>query len=239
MINERPLVLVTFQTEVDDDAYAIRKRWIDFIDYHGGSAVVLTPCGEIEDTLSILDRVDGVMMPGGDDINPSLYNAPTLNLEGNLQPMRDLVEPRIIERCEAADIPFLGICRGFQMLNVAHGGRLNQHVDGHRQKAPFCNPSHLVRIVDDGIFCEMFGTNGCIDVNSIHHQAVMSACMGRDINIEAFVPVEDIVEAVSVPSQHFCVGVQWHPEYALGSEFSKPVGDAFIKACEEYRTLRR
>lgn len=47
MINERPLVLVTFQTEVDDDAYAIRKRWIDFIDYHGGSAVVLTPCGEI------------------------------------------------------------------------------------------------------------------------------------------------------------------------------------------------
>ncbi|MDF2713147.1 MAG: gamma-glutamyl-gamma-aminobutyrate hydrolase [Paenibacillus sp.] len=186
-----------------------------------------------------LDRVcavtDGLLLSGGEDVDPYLYGEePTPGL-GAISPERDRIEAQLAQRFLAADKPIFAICRGLQLLNAVAGGTLLQDIerqhDGalqHRQMAPRGHLSHRVHI-EKGTLLERIVGVSPTRVNSFHHQAVRRTAPGFRVNAVA---ADGIVEGIESESHRFVLGVQWHPENLSGVD---PVADrlfiAFVQAC--------
>jgi len=149
-----------------------------------------------------LDGLKGLVLTGGGDVDPSLYGEDPHPLAKHVSRDRDELERNLIEEAERNDLPVLGICRGLQMLNVARGGTLHQHIEGHKDVEHTVLPNRKSRVA------ACVGSGG-YTVNSRHHQAVGQ--LGRGLIVTAISP-DGIVEAVEDPEKHFLVAVQWHPE---------------------------
>jgi len=149
-----------------------------------------------------LDGLGGLVLTGGGDVEPSLYGAEPHVLTNHIFRERDELERNLIEEAERKDLPILGICRGLQMLNVARGGTLHQHVDGHK------GVEHSVRLESASRIAVCVGTED-YTVNSRHHQAVNRVGGGLMVTARA---ADGIIEAMEDPERHFLVAVQWHPE---------------------------
>jgi len=173
----------------------------------GGRAVLLPPDDLDADVLRVLD---GLVLAGGADLDPALYGAEPEPLTVT-RPDRDSAELRLTRAALAADLPVLGVCRGMQMLAVAAGGTLQQHLpdlvghDRHRP-APGVYGSHQARFEPDSRIAELMGDD--VGVQCYHHQGVTDAgtllVTGR---------AEDgVTEAIEDPGRRFVLGVQWHPE---------------------------
>ena len=181
--------------------------------------------------------VDGILLPGGGDVVPSLYGESAHPAFDGAEEGRDAYELELARRASEADVPLLAICRGIQVLNVARGGTLVQHIPddpqalNHTLREPPFAIAHDVWIAEgsllDRLMRERLDSDTCA-VNSRHHQAVKA--VGSGLVVSATAP-DGIVEAIEDPSRRFCLAVQWHPEnfYRTG-EFSA-LFEAFVRAC--------
>ncbi|MGW6273231.1 gamma-glutamyl-gamma-aminobutyrate hydrolase family protein [Streptomyces sp. NPDC055060] len=154
----------------------------------------------------VVARLDGVVIAGGPDVEPVRYGAEREERTGPPARERDAWELALIEAALASGTPLLGICRGMQLLNVALGGTLVQHLEGHVEAVGVFG-AHEVKPVP-GTLYESIAPAAC-PVPTYHHQAVDR--LGRDLIVSAHAE-DGTVEAVELPSPHWALGVQWHPE---------------------------
>lgn len=154
-------------------------------------------------------RCDGLLLPGGDDIDPSRYGQLRSEKCGKPSVLRDEAEWKMLEAFLPTGKPILGICRGAQFLNVFCGGTLHQHTEGHSDFKTRAKGCHKVSCVP-GTALHTLLPEGEILVNSLHHQAVDR--LGDGLTISALAE-DGTVEAIELPQHPFCVAVQWHPEH--------------------------
>jgi putative glutamine amidotransferase len=164
--------------------------------------------------------VSGLLLMGGADVDPARYGEqPGPETEEPDRP-RDEGECVLIHAALDRDLPLLGICRGLQILNVALGGSLVQHLDStarHRRKTDDPGlPAHPVRIVPATALAGIAGESLTWEVNSRHHQAI--ARLGAGLRIAARDPQDETIEAVERPDSRFCLAVQWHPENSYAAD---------------------
>ncbi|WP_329342358.1 gamma-glutamyl-gamma-aminobutyrate hydrolase family protein [Streptomyces sp. NBC_01352] len=171
----------------------------------GGLAAMLPPDAP-EHAAATVARLDGLVIAGGPDVEPVRYGARPDPRTGPPARARDAWELALIEAALAARIPLLGICRGMQLLNVALGGTLVQHIDGHAE-VPGVFGRHPVKPVPGTSYADAVPEE--TSVPTFHHQAVDRLGTGLIASAHA---TDGTVEAVELPGPHWVVGVQWHPE---------------------------
>jgi putative glutamine amidotransferase len=185
---------------------ALGMTYLRAIEAAGGMPVVLPPLG---DAVAYLDRLDGVCLSGGPDLDPEVYGATDRHAElGPTEPDLDAFELALARAADDRGLPLLGICRGAQALNVARGGTLRQHVPGHRQTEPATATTHSVHVEPGTRLAQLVGTRP-LRVNSFHHQAV--DVLGTGLRAVAH-SADGTVEAVEAPGPRLVLGVQWHAE---------------------------
>jgi len=181
-----------------------------------GATAVLLPIDDKYGIDNYLDRLDGILLAGGADINPFYYGDDPHPYLGAVEEERDDLEIKLAKRALERDIPVFGICRGLQVLNVAAGGSLYQdleqelgpeHVHSRKQFRKW-QGSHSIDIVEDSKLYQATGANSLI-VNSYHHQAVKN--LGADFKVTAW-SSDHIVEAIESNVHQYATAVQWHPE---------------------------
>ncbi len=184
--------------------------YVQAVERAGGRALLLPPSAQgVEETVSALDAL---VLSGGPDLDPALYGAPPHPQTREIRPHRDRAEIALLSAALDRDLPVLAICRGSQLLNVALGGDLEQHVpdlvghDGHKEQ-PGSFSEHPVEILPGTRLSSLLG-EGTV-VKSHHHQGYRR--LGR--GLEPAARAEDgTIEALEEPSRRFVVGVLWHPE---------------------------
>jgi gamma-glutamyl-gamma-aminobutyrate hydrolase PuuD len=199
----------------------------------GGRALLVPPSADaIEETL---DALDGLVFSGGADVDPDSYGADAHPETSGTRPERDAGELALLEAALARDMPVLAVCRGFQIMNVARGGDLVQHlpeVVGHEQhravKGVFSD--HEVRIDDDSRLGSVL--DGRTPVKSHHHQGVGN--VGEGLREVAWAD-DGTVEGLEDPERRFALGVLWHPE--AGED--RRLFEALVAEAQSYRAERR
>ena len=189
---------------------------------------------------AVIAEVDGLLLPGGDDVQPTLYGADAHPAFDAAEPGRDAYELELARRAADADLPLFAICRGIQVLNVSRGGTLVQDIPSEMPEAV----AHEVRETPHTIAHDVWVSEGTLlhqllreridgdacPVNSRHHQAVLK--VGAGLVVSATAP-DGVVEAVEDPRQRFCVGVQWHPENFYRTGEFRALFEAFISAAQD------
>jgi putative glutamine amidotransferase len=169
----------------------------------GGLALLLPPDDTVAEAPDeLLDLLDGLVLAGGADVDPGSYGARPHPETGTTQPERDRFELALGHRALARDLPLLGIGRGMQMLNVACGGTIEQHLPGGFS-------DHSVRIAPGSLTSRVVGSDSA-EVMSQHHQGV--AELGDGVEASGWSEDDDVIEAIELPGRRFALGVLWHPE---------------------------
>jgi putative glutamine amidotransferase len=187
---------------------------------------------------SLLDRLDGICLSGGPDLDPDTYGAEPHPELGPIEPDLDRFELAVARCADKREIPILAICRGTQALNVARGGTLIQHLPesspdfAHRQSAPGNETSHTIDVEAGSRLAAALGDNEVevrdeLDVNSFHHQAIER--LGEGLKVTARAP-DGTVEAVEDPSRPFLIGVQWHAETLVHRTYEAALFRHFVQA---------
>ena|SRR5947207_581759 len=158
-----------------------------------------------------IDGLDGLLLTGGTDLNPKLYHQDPHESSDAPDDARDALEQRLLVSALERDLPVLAICRGMQLFNVAHGGTLAQHIEGHRQ--PGVSEAHRIDVEAGTRLAEAIGP-GPHAVNSRHHQIVDR--VGSRLRVSAR-SGEGYAEALERSDRKFAVAVQWHPEDLVDS----------------------
>ncbi|RFU37737.1 gamma-glutamyl-gamma-aminobutyrate hydrolase family protein, partial [Actinomadura logoneensis] len=215
---EPPLIGITTYLESarwavwEREAAVLGTSYPRAVERVGGVAVLLPPTGDPRGVRAMVRGLDGIVFAGGADVEPGLYGAARHPATGPAQPRRDGFELALMRAVMAAGLPFLAICRGMQLLNVACGGGLVQHLPetvGHRDHAPASGVigRHRVRFDPASATGRLLG--GDADVPTYHHQAVDR--LGEELAAVAWAD-DGVVEAVELRGHRFGLGVQWHPE---------------------------
>jgi putative glutamine amidotransferase len=227
---DAPLIVLTL-TDVarhTDRELTERKnaRYAEAVARHGGRALLLDGTASQGERAAAFDAMNGLLLTGGADIDPARYGHPNL-ASVDIEPERDALEAEAWAAAATRDVPVLGICRGFQAINVFSGGTLLQDIGGHAGPSWGTGPArmHDVRLERDGLVGRLLHGVMPASWNSYHHQAVTAADLARGIRATAWAasPAGDIVEAFERPGDRFVVGIQCHPERI---EFSPPELDA-------------
>lgn len=211
--------------------YALRENYCAAVTRAGGLPVLLPH--EVEQADAYLRMIDGLIVTGGAfDVDPAIFGAETRHASVKTKDRRTQFELALTRRALSADKPVFGICGGQQLLNVALGGTLIQHIPdevpgalAHEQKTPRNEPGHIVRFAEGTRLREIARCEEA-PVNSTHHQAVKAPAPG--LVVDATAP-DGIIEGIEDPRRRFCIGVQWHPEYAI-SDADLRLFAAFIAA---------
>jgi putative glutamine amidotransferase len=253
--DERPLIGVTTselrpaervtplpEGEPRGHEMALGLLYLNGIEATGGLPLVIPPLPEaaIE---PLLDRVDGICLSGGPDLDPGNYGAEPHAELGPTEPDLDRFELAIARRADNRQVPILAICRGAQALNVVRGGTLHQHLPDlsqeipHRQSTPGDRPSHEAILVPGSRLAALFAAAGnegggaaeaTIGVNSFHHQAIER--LGEGLEVSARAP-DGTIEAIEDPGRPFLIGVQWHAETLVHRPFESALFRSFVDAC--------
>ncbi|MBK1658435.1 gamma-glutamyl-gamma-aminobutyrate hydrolase family protein [Paracraurococcus ruber] len=236
-MSHRPLIGLTLDAEPAGGWsklpwYALRQNYFDAVIAAGGLPVALPHRPDL--AADYLGRLDGLLVTGGAfDVDPALWGGGPPHPTVTLKPGRTDFELAATRTALARDLPVLGICGGQQLLAVAFGGTLIQHIPdevagalAHEQPNPRTEPGHEVAIAGDTLLARITGRPR-MAVNSAHHQAVATAGPGAIVN--ALAP-DGVVEGVEHPGYRFALGVQWHPEYAVDPA-DPLIFRAFVEAC--------
>ena len=217
----------------DQDFQGLAADYINILEKAGAIPVVLPVVKDIEAAKSFWAQLDGILLSGGNDVSPELYNEPIKKECGALDHPRDAYEVEAARYFIENKRPILGICRGLQLLNVALGGsnyqdlpsegfRLHSNLGFKRNEI-----SQWVNVEKDSLLFDIFQSEK-LGVNSFHHQAVKNPAD----NLSVVARSEDgIIEAVSVENHPFAVAVQWHPEMMFDSDEQLKLVQAFVDAC--------
>lgn len=215
--------------------HSLRQEYVRSVEQAGGLPLVLAP-GRPGDAPELLERLDGLLLSGGADVDPALYGEPPHPRLGRVIRERDEFELALAREAFRRDVPILAICRGHQVLNVAMGGTLIQDIPSevagggdHDPRRERWERAHDVQILPGTRLHEIFDRD-TVSVNSFHHQAVER--LGRDLVVSARSAGDRIIEGIEAPGRRFVIGVQWHPEAFWDHEESgfRPLFDAFVAA---------
>jgi putative glutamine amidotransferase len=218
---------------------ALGLTYLRAVEAAGGLPLVI-PLMDDEAIEPLLDRLDGICLSGGPDLDPGNYGADPHAELGPTEPDLDSFELAVARRADAREMPILAICRGTQALNVVRGGVLHQHLPElseqipHRQKTPGTETSHPVEIEPGSRLARALGYEelrvaDALDVNSFHHQAIDR--LGDGLKVTARAP-DGTIEAVEDPGREFLIGVQWHAETLVHRPHEKRLFASFVEACE-------
>ena len=195
-----------------------RMRWVELSD----------PEQAVQDALTY----DGLLLPGGGDMDPKFYGQERIPACGEPNLLRDAAEPLLLRAFLAADKPVLGICRGIQVMNAVLGGDLYQDIKPfeHLPHNDHWAKVHTVTVRRGTLLSRILGQDTVL-VNSQHHQAVDRVAPGFTL---AALSEDGIVEAIEKPDARFCLGVQWHPEWLSDADPAmQSLFDAFVNACSK------
>ena len=193
-------------------------RWVELSD----------PEQAVQDALTC----DGLLLPGGGDMDPKFYGQARIPACGEQNLLRDAAEPLLLRAFLAADKPVLGICRGIQVMNAVLGGDLYQDIKPfeHLPHNDHWAKVHTVTVRRGTLLSRILGQDTVL-VNSQHHQAVDRVAPGFTL---AALSEDGIVEAIEKPDARFCLGVQWHPEWLSDADPAmQGLFDAFVNACSK------
>ena len=237
MSSPRPVIALTCYLEPaqwgswDMPAALIPEWYVELLRAAGADVVILPPGTDA----SFVDRFDGLVIAGGADIDASLYGAAPHETADTPRVSRDTSEFALYLRARELNMPVLGICRGLQVMAVAHGGSLIQNLPDlpeaivHRER-PGHFVEHSATFTEGSSLAQIYGIEP-VTVNSSHHQAVLDA---GDLVVTGFA-ADGTVEACEDPGREFCVGVQWHPEHPDRREADLPLVQGFVQAAARYR----
>jgi putative glutamine amidotransferase len=244
MRSKKPLIGITLNEELE----VVNYRWptsrtFDYLNkaYHyaieksGGLPVGLFNTMSPEITSDYLDRIDGLVLTGGPDVESKLFGQPQHRTSSRPTPIRDKFELTIIETAMQHKLPIFCICRGHQLLNIALGGDLYQDLKlmsketiRHKRISPSVDADHTVTLADDSLLYELLKTKK-INVNSSHHQTLRN--LGRGLKVTA-TSSDGVIEGVELADYPFLLSVQWHPERIFNRSHAKVLWAAFIAAAE-------
>lgn len=217
----------------NSERYYVNTPYINAIIVAGGIPILIPYMSEAK-LAEILKMIDGLLIPGGIDIDAKLFNQELHPNSGLIDPWWDQLDLTMILGAMARQLPILAICRGCQILNVAYGGTIIQDIDSqvekpikHQQQAPKWYGTHLITITKPSLLQSIMNTD-LMRVNSFHHQAVDRIASGFKVSA---VSSDGIIEAIESCDHHFVLGLQWHPELMVEHypEFKK-LFSAFVLA---------
>jgi putative glutamine amidotransferase len=201
----------------DTTAHVLARSYSDQVQRAGGIAVLLPPDPRAgDDPEPWMELLDGLIITGGADVDPSVYGAAPHPATQGWVPERDAFEIALARAAMEADLPLLGVCRGMQVMNVARGGTLIQHLpddvgheDHRRTMGSFDNADHDVRLADGSLARRVAGEANH-STKSHHHQGVDR--IGVGLEVTGWATIDDLPETIEDPTCRFALGVQWHPE---------------------------
>lgn len=215
----RPLIGITSSLEKAEypKTLQLNRLYAEAIYAAGGLPMILPVLEDRESIEETIQRIHGLLLPGGVDVDPLLFHEEPFPGQGRIDPQRDAFELMALKLSYSMKRPCLGICRGCQMIAVALGGTLYQDIERemkdtmlkHSQEAPYWYPTHSIEIERESILGEIYGSTEAV-VNSFHHQAVKDT--GPHLYTSAKAP-DGIIEAIEHRGDFFFMGVQWHPEH--------------------------
>ena len=235
----RPRILITRAEAITGE------RWDDYaacIERAGGDPIPIDVLAGVE--ISALPPHDGLVLTAGVDIDPARYGEPRSERVVEVNAARDAAEEALIRHARTSGLPLLAICRGHQLLNIALGGGLLQHIeerDPHRARrgadGSIESGWHEVQVRVGTLLARVTGADS-LRVNSRHHQAVTAAHLAPGLVASAWT-ADGVIEAVEDPTQRWVIGVQWHPERPEMAEAAEhraaslALFAAFVAACSE------
>ena len=200
-----------------ENTYTLKETYAKAVRQAGGIPVAVPPIDDEFCLRVIAKKLDGIILTGGVDVDPMLFDENPHQKLGKICPLRDTVEIFLVKEMMRLKKPILGICRGMQVLNVALGGSIIQDIPTdlpnaikHQQDAPGWYATHKIDIIDSYSWLSQIFKKSTVMVNSYHHQSLKD--IAPDFKISAKAP-DGVIEAIELKDRDvFCVGVQWHPE---------------------------
>lgn len=215
--------------------FGINQAYVRALEAAGAAPVLIPLLADKDRLRAIYARLDGILFPGGEDVDPSNYHEQPIGALNVVEPRRDQVEMTLARWAVDDDLPVLGICRGQQLLNVALGGSLYQDLRyqgvtalEHANKDGRARDKiiHAVRIDPDSRLAQLIDETE-VEVNSLHHQAVKEAAPRLRVVGRA---EDNVIEALEAPDRRFLIAVQWHPEEITAVPWVQTLFRGFVKA---------
>jgi putative glutamine amidotransferase len=224
----------------DQPAVLLAHNYVEAVQRAGGLALMIPPDRYLAaDPDQILDLIDGLVLAGGADIDPSAYGQQAHAETVDTVPERDTFEIALARAAIARDLPLLGICRGMQLINIACGGTLVQHLPEHlghqehrRVLGSFDGADHDVLLSEGSLAASAAGELSHA-TKSHHHQGVDR--LGEGLFVSGLSSMDDLPEAIELPDSRFVLGVQWHPEADPESKVLSAFVDAAARSAQPAR----
>ncbi len=233
MKSKPPLIGITTAGQLGTSLFCVRGEYVDAVRLAGGLPILLPP-GE-PDPGAILERVDGLILSGGGDIEPTLYNGSSHPTVYNVDQQRDRFELALAKLVLATDIPVLGICRGLEVLVVATGGNLVPHLPdefgeaiAHRSHQSR-HSEHTVKICPKSRLASTIGITEA-HIVSWHHQAVRTVPAGWRVTAKAG---DGVIEALEHETHPWAIALQWHPEMAPHDPHQQRIFQSLVEAARD------
>ena len=241
----KPLIGISPSAEIDQSYYMTTTDNMRAIEQAGGMPVVLSYVSSEQDITDLAERIDGLYLTGGYDIDPTLFGEEPHPKLGTIIPARDKFEIAMVHKMRELGKPILGVCRGCQIMNIAVSGDMYQdmysQIDGdllqHQQKAPKEHGSHFVFVKEGSLLHKLTGKKK-LTVNSRHHQANRRVPENFQVSGKAS---DGVIEALESKEEPFFLGLQWHPEnmVAHNDVASEKIYQGFIRACKKSKGGRK
>jgi len=234
----RPLIAITTydgKSPADLPIVAVNTAYVHAILQAGGLPLLLPNQLNQKEWTELAPRLGGILFTGGGDIDPCHFSGAHHPKVGDVDDERDSLELPLLRYAVEQRIPFLGICRGCQVVNVALGGTLHTHLPDQTQTdirhdcypdIPRIHIAHTVRVEEGGQIAKIFGATD-LQVNSLHHQGIEK--LAPALKPVAYAP-DGLVEAVELPGHPFAYAVQWHPEWLTDQQPTRNLFRAFVEA---------
>lgn len=242
----KPLIGITCNFDPTDSAgmlthfgvagqgfHMLAEHYIKAVEKAGGIPIMIPIYQDFDNAKTLVDRMDGILISGGNDVDPQRYGELISKECGGIVPERDEQDIAIVKYViEATSKPILGICRGIQVFNIAMGGTIYQDLgkagfhDHFISAMPLNHASHEVVVEEKCLLYDIFGAKK-VAVNSFHHQAVKN--LGNHLVTIARSATDGVVEAVEIPGNRMALAVQWHPEMMYDSDEQAKIFTRFIK----------